>query len=137
MPRRQRNRKISQPPLMKGYRPFGMLKCKKEVVKLTFEEYESIRLVGYENLSQEQASEKMGVSRPTLTRVYNKAISNLSKALVEGKTLEIDGGNYELVEDWFRCRKCHKLIQGEDNHKKCARCNDFNSDELEKLNNEQ
>ncbi len=84
---------------MKGFKPYGMHSCITEAVFLTFEEYESIRLVSYEHLSQIEAAELMNVSRPTLTRVYNKSINKISEALIEGKTIKIEGGNYELDAD--------------------------------------
>ena len=52
MARPEKNRTILQPPLMKGFKPFGIPRCKLEALKLTFEEYESMRLVNYENLEQ-------------------------------------------------------------------------------------
>jgi len=135
MSRPEKNRKIGYPPLMKGFRPYGLLKHQTGSIQLTFEEYESIRLVSYEMLPQKDAAIKMNVSRPTLTRIYNKAIKNISKAFIEGKRIEIEGGNYELENDWFRCRKCHKLIEGIQNHSKCGICKDFSQEELINLNN--
>jgi predicted DNA-binding protein (UPF0251 family) len=119
---------------MKGFRPFGLPLCKIGSVQLTFEEYETIRLINYEMLDQEQAAEQMNVSRPTLTRIYNKALKTISQAFVEGKAIVIEGGDYELENEWFRCRKCHKLIEGLENHMKCENCNMFGSDELILLN---
>ena len=134
MARPEKCRKICHPPKMKGFKPFGMQSCKAESIILSFEEYESIRLVSYEMLSQEQAAEQMNVSRPTLTRVYNKAIKSITKAFIEGKSIKIEGGNYELENEWFRCRKCHKLIEGIENHIKCEHCRDYNKNELISLN---
>ena len=65
MARPEKNRKICRPPLMKGFKPFGIPLCKIEKIKLTFEEYESIRLVTYNKLPQETAAEKMNIYRPT------------------------------------------------------------------------
>lgn len=134
MPRPRKNRKIDFPPKMKGFKPFGIPSCKIESIKLTFEEYESLRLVSYDMLPQDQAAEQMNVSRPTLTRIYNNALKIIAKAFVEGLAIEIDGGNYEFEQDWFRCKKCHKLIQGLENHIKCENCHDFNLNELINLN---
>ena len=135
MARPQKNRKICCPPRMNGFKPYGIPLYKIENIRLTFEEYESMRLVNYEMLSQEQAAEQMNVSRPTLTRIYNKAIKIIAKAFVEGKAIEIEGGNYEFDKDWYRCRKCFKLIQGINNHIKCKDCPDYNINELINLNN--
>lgn len=135
MARPEKNRKICRPPLMKGFKPFGIPLCEIEKVQLTFEEYESIRLVTYNRFSQEKAAEQMNVSRPTLTRIYNKALKNIAIAFIEGKAIEFEGGNYELDEDWYRCRKCHNLIENPRNHIKCETCTDNNEDELINLNN--
>jgi len=119
---------------MKGFRPFGMPSCVKASVILKYEEYESIKLANYEMLSQDDAAKKMNVSRPTFTRIYNRALKQIAKSFVEGKAIEIEGGNYLLEKDWYRCRKCYKLIQGIENHIKCKDCTAYGENELIKLN---
>lgn len=130
MPRPKNNRKIESPPLMQGYKPFGIPCRDLEQIILQFDEYESIRLLDYEGLLQEQAAERMNVSRPTLTRIYENARRTIAKAFVEGKMIVIDGGNVEFSGQWFRCRNCHKLIGGKENHRKCKDCRNFNNEEL-------
>ncbi|WP_299528136.1 DUF134 domain-containing protein [uncultured Lutibacter sp.] len=115
MARPEKNRKILQPPIMKGFKPYGIPQCKMESIRLSLEEYESIRLVNYEMLPQKEAAVHMNISRPTLTRIYNKALKNITKAFIEGKTIEIEGGNYEFEKDWYKCRKCHKLVEEVEN----------------------
>ncbi len=119
---------------MKGFKPYGLPSCKVESIKLKFEEYESMRLVNYESLDQEQAALQMNVSRPTFTRIYNKALKQIARSFVEGKAIEIEGGNYELEKDWYRCKKCYKHIEGIENHSKCKDCTSFGSNELVRLN---
>jgi len=135
MARPEKNRKIYRPPLMKGYKPFGIPLCEIEKINLTFEEYESIRLVLYNNLQQEQAAKQMNVSRPTLTRIYNKALNNIAIAFIEGKAIAFEGGNYELDKVWYRCKKCYNLIENPINQVKCETCTGYNEDELIYLNN--
>jgi len=135
MARPEKNRKICRPPLMKGYKPFGIPLCKIEKIKLTFEEYESIRLVTYNKLHQKRAAEQMNVSRPTLTRIYNKALKKIAIAFIEGKAIAFEGGNYVLDQDWYRCKKCHNLFESPINQVKCESCADYNDDELINLNN--
>lgn len=115
---------------MQGFKPFGMPICKVESIKLKLEEFESIRFINYEMLSQDEASVKMNVSRPTFTRIYNRALIQIAKSFMEGKSLIIEGGNYESDKEWFRCRKCYKLIQGIENHFKCENCPAYNDNEL-------
>jgi predicted DNA-binding protein (UPF0251 family) len=127
-------RRICYPPKMKGFKPYGLKVCEDNPVILKFEEFESIRLVNYENLSQDIAALQMNVSRPTLTRIYNRALKQIAISFVEGKPIEIEGGNYELDKDWYRCKKCHKLIEGLENHSKCGNCSRFAESELVCLN---
>jgi uncharacterized protein len=134
MSRPQKSRKVFNPPKMKGFKPFGLPLCESESVKLSFEEFESIKLISYDQLSQEQAAEQMDVSRPTITRIYNKALKTIAKAFVEGLAIEIEGGNYIFDKDWFRCKKCYKLIDGIENHVKCKNCKLYSENELISLN---
>jgi len=130
MPRPRKKRKVIHPPKMHGFQPFGIALCNSEKVLLHFDEFESIKLVNYDNLSQEDAAVSMDISRPTLTRIYNKALRKIAQAFVEGRSIIIEGGNYKFDKDWFKCQKCHKLIEGIENHLKCAGCNRFGQDEL-------
>lgn len=134
MPRHPKSRRICIPPKMKGFKPFGISFCKEEPVQLTFEEYESMRLVNYELLDQDVAASQMNISRPTFTRIYNKALRQIALSFIEGRTIEIDGGCYQLDKDWYRCRKCFRLIEGSENHVKCKGCASFGENELINLN---
>jgi uncharacterized protein len=134
MPRPFRNRKILNPPKMGGFKPFGMPLCELETVKLQFDEYESINLVNYQNLSQDTAAEKMGISRPTFTRVYNLALKKIARAFVECMAIEIEGGNVEFEKQWYKCKTCFKLIDGLENHIRCKNCTKFGDKELVNLN---
>lgn len=134
MPRPFRNRKICDPPIMSGFKPFGMPLCEIQSVKLHFDEYESIKLVDYENLPQDIAAEKMNISRPTFTRVYNRALKKIAKAFVECLAIEIEGGNVEFDKEWYKCTKCFKLIKGLENHIKCKTCKSFSNNELININ---
>lgn len=136
MPRIKQDRKICQPPLMQGFKPFGIPHSQLESVILHFDEYEAIRLLDYEGLMQEQAAEQMNVSRPTLTRIYEKARRKFATAFVEGKMILIEGGNVEFEKEWFRCKKCYKLIGGLENHVPCKNCKTFCNDELTPINTE-
>ena len=134
MARPRKVRKIFNPPKMKGFMPYGMQSLATKPVRLKFEEFESIRLINYEMLSQDAAARQMNISRPTFTRIYNRALKIIAKSFAEGKPVNIEGGNYQLDKDWYRCRKCYKLIQGLENHFKCEDCTAYGENELIKLN---
>jgi hypothetical protein len=101
---------------------------------MQYEEYETVKLVIYEDLPQDIAADRMEVSRPTLTRIYNSALKKIGQAFVEGKSIIIDGGDFEFDKDWYKCKRCFKLISGIENHSKCADCPSFGKEELINLN---
>jgi predicted DNA-binding protein (UPF0251 family) len=130
MARPRKERKVVSPPRMEGFKPFGIAAFTPGEALLKIEEYESLRLVEYEGLSQEEAADVMNISRPTLTRIYNRALRTIARAFVEGKTIRIEGGDYSFDRDWYRCRKCFKVIGGLENHIRCAGCAEYGVEEL-------
>ncbi len=131
MPRPKLNRRINHPPAMEGFKPFGIPMMNLEPVILLFEEYESIRLSDYDGLTQEQSAERMNISRPTFTRIYEKARRTIAQAFVEGKAIFIEGGNYHTDDCWYRCETCMKLNICKDETQICNYCH---SKKLRRLN---
>ena len=66
---------------------------------LNLDEYETIRLLDLEGLTQEECADRMGVARTTVTAIYENARRKLARHLVEGETLRISGGAYQLVSE--------------------------------------
>lgn len=122
MSRPKRNRIVDSPPIMEGFRPFGIPLKDLEPVILLYEEYESLRLLDYEGLTQLQSSELMNVSRPTLTRIYEKARRTVAQAFVEGKAIFIEGGNYHTDDFWYKCEDCMKLNICKEKINSCNYC---------------
>ncbi len=106
MPRRKRNRRIQAPPVIKGMSVYGVRGRKSNEVILRLEEYETIRLLDYQNLTQEEAAIHMNVSRPTLTRIYEEARNKVATAFVEGRDILFRGGDIYFDENWFKCNAC-------------------------------
>ena len=122
------------PPPMEGFKPFGIPMRELESVVLLFEEFESIRLADYEKLTQEEAAEKMNISRPTFTRLYDKARKNIAKAFVEGKAIFIQGGHYITDDYWFKCFDCNETMITIKPVNSCRKCNSGNIVRLNNLN---
>lgn len=132
MSRPKNRRTVENPPIMEGFKPFGIPMSDLEPVILLFEEYEAMRLTDYEGLTQEQSAERMNVSRPTFTRIYEKARRSIAKAFVEGKAVFIEGGNYHTDDYWYRCDACLKVNISPSKTDNCCYCQ---QDSLRLLNN--
>jgi len=133
MPRPPRNRKVCTPPKMTGFKPYGLNKCSSQPIILSYDEFEGLKYINYDNLQQGEAAAKMEISRPTFSRLYQSALKKIATAFVEGKTIEIEGGNIQFTNEWLRCRICYKLINGRKNHEQCAECRFY--DDEEKIDN--
>jgi predicted DNA-binding protein (UPF0251 family) len=86
-----------------------------EEVTLSVEELEALRLAHKEGLYQQAAALRMGVSRATFGRVLDQAHRKVTKALVEGCALRIEGGAFCMVGP-ERCERCPAkaaMIDGE------------------------
>ena len=66
-------------------------------INLNLDELEAIRLVDLENLSQIKAAQKMKVSQSTLQRILNLAHQKTAQALVEGRAIELKGGEIKMI----------------------------------------
>ncbi len=91
MPKNTKCRRISGLPGQFGFAPTDNISV--DALHLTFDEFETIRLLDAEGMTQEQCADKMGVARTTVTAMYDSARKKIAKVLVEGRSLVISGGN--------------------------------------------
>ena len=97
MPRPVKNRKVCHFPPIVEFRPHNTEKALESVI-MCVEEYETIRLIDKEGFSQEQCSAYMQIARTTVQRIYDLARQKIATALVEGRPLRIEGGDYEICD---------------------------------------
>jgi Predicted DNA-binding proteins len=90
-------------PLSYGFEPIRQNGAIHDDVLLNIDEYEVIRLVDFEKLTQEQCAVQMGVSRTTITGIYDGARFKIADALINDKKLVIDGGDFILCEHNREC----------------------------------
>ena len=128
MRRSYRKRLIYQPPNFYNFKPSGIPRNMLKKVTLTVDEYEAIRLADYQGLEHLQASGKMAISRPTFTRLIEKARHKISQAIIEGMELAVEGGNVEFANTLRRCRDCgdEKLSPYTQNSSDCPECGSEN-----------
>ena len=93
--RRKKPREVGYLPDKLGFRPIKESEGKQTVI-LTVDEFEAIRLVDKEGVSQAECGTYMNVSRATAQRIYAAARRKLADALVEGLPILIEGGDYQL-----------------------------------------
>ncbi len=114
MPRPSKRRKVCKLPGTKEFRPVGELHDE-AIVTLSVDEFEAVRLIDRQGFSQEECGRYMQVSRTTVQTIYNSARKKIARALVEGMTLRINGGNYRLCdgdEEFCGCGGCARHRNG-------------------------
>ena len=111
MSRPQCCRRVVGRPIASVFRPGGIPACDLVEIVLTLDEFEAIRLADLEGLYQEQAAERMIVSRPTFGRILAAAHRKVAEALAHGKTLKIEGGTIRmerLSSPRCECPRCRR-----------------------------
>lgn len=108
MSRPPKCRRVEFMPVRTLFKPAGVPATELEEVQMTVEELEAVRLKDLLGLEQEACAEKMGISRPTYHRILTSARSKVAEALVEGKAIRVEGGNFEVVVRRFKCFDCGK-----------------------------
>jgi predicted DNA-binding protein (UPF0251 family) len=83
----------------RGFKPLGVPARELEVETLRLDELEALRLADLEGLYQESAAERMGVSRPTFSRILARARQTVAHALLEERLLLIGDGPVEPGPD--------------------------------------
>src|SRR5690554_2703507 len=121
MPRPRKWRKVCCLPDVNRFGPLDSPVEKEHVVIMSVDEYETIRLIDLEGLSQEECAGQMHVARTTVQGIYQEARKKIAESLVNGKVLKIEGGDYKLCDgegDLHSERCCHR------NRNRCGKFNE-------------
>lgn len=100
-----------------------------EEVALQVDELEAVRLVDLEEKGQQEAAEIMNVSQSTIHRMLKEARKKIAEALVLGKALRIEGGDYIMIQRKFKCYDCShewELPYGTGRPQTCPKCGSVN-----------
>jgi predicted DNA-binding protein (UPF0251 family) len=106
-------RRVRCNPDVNYFKPRGIPVGELEEINLTLDELEAVRLADLEEMYQEDAAEKMGISRQTFGNVIASAHKKIADALLNAKALKIEGGVVELAEKKRRERKRHGCKRGD------------------------
>ena len=121
-------RRVDFIPQVTYFKPAGIPLAVLEEVQLSVEEAEAIRLKDMEGLEQEDCSHRMNISRTTFARVLNSARQKMADALLNGKAIRIEGGNFQPALQRFACRRGHEWdvpfeVMVETPPQFCPKCN--------------
>ncbi|HID72142.1 MAG TPA: DUF134 domain-containing protein [Thermoplasmata archaeon] len=97
--RRRCRRKIGRLPDVTFFKPAGVPLSEAQIIDLTYDELEALRLVDLEGLTQEEAAERMGISRRTFWSDLKNVRRKVALALTRGYAIRITGGNFLLTEN--------------------------------------
>ena len=56
-----------------------------------------MRLKDLESLEQEECAQKMKISQPTFHRLILSARKKIADAIINGKAIKIEGGNFKVI----------------------------------------
>ncbi len=96
MPRPCKKRRICELPKCKSFGPDDCISDESRMIFMTFDEYEAVRLIDLENMTQEECAGQMNVARTTAQAIYKSARTKLAESLINRKILKIEGGNFVL-----------------------------------------
>lgn len=93
--RPKKYRIIKHDPKISYFSPRGK-PGRPDILELTMDELEAIRLLDYMGFPQKEASKSMRISQPTLSRTLKKARKIIANALIKGTAIKIQGGYYVI-----------------------------------------
>ncbi|WP_373217595.1 NifB/NifX family molybdenum-iron cluster-binding protein [Ruminococcus sp. 5_1_39BFAA] len=114
MPRPNKPKKVCRMPICTTYFSATQTDCLHEII-LTVEEYETIRLIDYMGMTQEECAGRMEVGRATVQTLYTEARKKIARYLVEASRLRIEGGNYDICPEppVFGIKNHNKDLKGD------------------------
>lgn len=95
MPRPRKHRRVCSHPRCTSFRP---CEGSGEAISMALDEYEAIRLIDFEGLTQEQCAAQMEIARTTAQSIYTSARKKLAQCIVQGRPLQISGGDVRFCE---------------------------------------
>ncbi len=111
MPRQRCCGLVDKEPVCRKFFPESEQGQKPVVVQI--EELEAIRLKDIKEYEQAICAAVMGLSRPTFQRILHSARRKIAAALVEGRAIVIEGGNYIMKKRVFECVDCQHVWEVE------------------------
>jgi len=96
MPRPRICRRVGFQPNVTYFKPAGIRIIDLDESILTVDEFEAVRLKDLLGLEQEECAKKMNISQPTFHRLIISARKKIADAIINGKAIKIEGGNFRF-----------------------------------------
>jgi uncharacterized protein len=112
MTRPKNDRRVNFLPLVTYFKPQGIPVSYLEVITLSVDELEALRIADGEEIEQKIAAQKMDISQSTFQRILAVARKKVALALIEGKAIKIEGGKFKVakkLERRFKCEICKNI----------------------------
>lgn len=89
MPRPRRPRRIHGTPTAFFYKPQGVPLRQLEVIEISLDEFEAMRLKNVQKLQQIECAKEMHISQSTFQRILSDALEKIGIAITQGKAIRI------------------------------------------------
>ena len=122
MPRPQKPRFVEFIPSVTYFKPAGIPLSALDEIRLGVDELEALRLKDVEGLEQEECAKRMNLAQSTFQRMLSAAREKLTRAVVEGKAIRIEGGAYKYVAGGFMCADCGQRWEKDPREHEVAGC---------------
>lgn len=112
MPRPFKRRQVQFLPEFTSFKPQGVPARRLSAITLTFDELEALRLKDLEGMDQSEIAAQMDVSQSTVQRILTSARQKVAEAIVRGRVLQIEGGQFDVARNpmrQFRCGRCRHV----------------------------
>jgi predicted DNA-binding protein (UPF0251 family) len=120
MGRPKKCRWVEIEPGVTFFKPRGIPLRSLQQIVITVDELEAMRLADFLEMTQEEVAQRMQVSRPTVTRMLSRAHRAVAEALVTGKAICIQGGDYRVGQ---QCQFCGQWSGSDEERTGTEGCN--------------
>jgi uncharacterized protein len=93
--RPKKYRIVQKTPKISQFSPRGR-PGRPDETELSLDEFEALRLADWAEKAQDEAAKSMRISQQTFSRILKSARKSVSEALVSGKIIRIQGGQYVI-----------------------------------------
>lgn len=120
MARPRKHRKLCSLPDVKQ---FNDCNSQGDAIIMTDDEYETLRLIDYLGLTQQECARQMQVARTSITATYDRARYKLADSVINQKKVVVTGGEFVLCKNSASCcGQCGKSRCSRCKHGSCDMC---------------